>query len=353
MKIDINLKQNPYFVYIDEDISDEYLAKFSKVVVLTNTTLYTLYKDKLKDIIKNKFEVIVIKDGEDYKNLETINYILNELFKLKIDRKSLLIGFGGGVITDMTGFVASIYQRGIKSLYVPTTLLACVDAAVGGKTGINNEYGKNLIGSFYQPSGVYVFTNFFATLGKEELSAAMSEVVKMAILFDKDFFEFLEKIDKNEFLNSKLDKDTIKHIILRSVELKRDVVIADEKETDLRKVLNYGHTFAHILEKQGDYKLYLHGEAVAIGLSMINKLAVNLGFMSKELKDRIDKLLLSFDLPIKSEIDDVNLFYKDLFLDKKSEFNKICFVIAKDFGEFEFFYDIKKEEILNLLSEYK
>lgn len=351
MKININLKQNPYFVYIDEDIDSNFLAKFSKVVVLTNTTLYSLYKDKLKDIIQTKFELIIINDGEDYKNYESVNYILDELFKLKADRKSLLIGFGGGVITDMTGFAASIYQRGIKSLYIPTTLLACVDAAVGGKTGINNKYGKNLIGTFYQPSGVYVFTNFFDTLGKKELSAAMSEVVKMAVLFDKEFFEFLESIDKEKFL--KLDKEVIKHIILRSVELKRDVVISDEKEANLRKVLNYGHTFAHVLEKQGDYKLYLHGEAVAIGLSMINKLAVRLNLMPKELATRIDNLLLNFNLFIDTKIDDENAFYDDLFLDKKSEFSQICFIIARDFGKFEFFYDIKKEDVLKLLSEYK
>jgi len=237
-----------------------------KVAIVTNTTVAALHLETLKSKINaDELFVVTIEDGEEFKNLATVETILNELFDHKLDRKSLLIALGGGVVGDMTGFTASLYQRGIGFVQVPTTLLAQVDASVGGKTGVNNSYGKNLIGAFYQPEAVYIDTEFLKTLPEREFSAGIAEIVKMAVMFDKSYFDFLMEADFRE-------KEVLEKVIQRSVELKAEVVNLDEKESGVRAVLNYGHTFGHVVENETNYNTYLHGEAVAIGIMMINAL---------------------------------------------------------------------------------
>ncbi|MEA2027541.1 MAG: 3-dehydroquinate synthase family protein, partial [Campylobacterota bacterium] len=173
-----------------------YLEFTNKVAVITNETIAPLHLDNLLDHLKApQVTVVTIKDGEEYKNMETIEEILNQLFENRLDRKSTLIALGGGVIGDMTGFCASLYQRGIEFVQIPTTLLSQVDASVGGKTGVNNKYGKNLVGAFYQPSAVYIDPNFLKTLPAREFAAGIAEVIKMAVMFDKEFFEYIKKRD--------------------------------------------------------------------------------------------------------------------------------------------------------------
>jgi len=334
---------------IHYDVTIDQLPKLifdTKVAIVTNDTISSLHLEKLLGKIEApSLHVITIPDGERYKNLATIEKILDELFTHKLDRKSLLIAFGGGVIGDMTGFTASLYQRGIDFVQIPTTLLSQVDASVGGKTGVNNRFGKNLIGAFYQPKAVYIDTDFLATLPSREFGAGIAEIIKMAVMFDLDYFDYLESVDFS-------DKLSLERVIQRSVELKAWVVNQDEKEAGIRAVLNYGHTFAHVIENETAYKQYLHGEAVAIGMVMANRLAVALGLLSLEEETRIKALLLKHNLPTSYTIKDSEAFYAKFFLDKKSANEKIKFILPKGLGDFEVRDDIDKALLIKILNEY-
>ncbi len=293
----------------------------TKVAIVTNPTVSKLHLDKLLASIKGVEPLVVeVPDGEEYKTMDTVLSILDRLFENRFDRKSLLIAFGGGVIGDMTGFSASIFQRGIDFIQIPTTLLSQVDASVGGKTGVNNQFGKNLIGSFYQPKAVYIDPNFLNTLPDREYSAGVAEVVKMAVMFDEEFFRFLQKSDLK-------DRANIEKMIARSVSLKAEVVNQDEKESGIRAVLNYGHTFAHVIENETNYSRYLHGEAVAMGMVMANELAIELGLLSHEEAQKIEELLKRNGLPTRYKIEDIDSFYEHFFLDKKSNRGKISFIL--------------------------
>jgi len=299
-----------------------YLEFKNKIAIITNETIAPLHLDHLLDHLKApQVTVVTIKDGEEYKNMQTIETILDELFENRLDRKSTLIALGGGVIGDMTGFCASLYQRGIEFVQIPTTLLSQVDASVGGKTGVNNRYGKNLVGAFYQPSAVYIDPNFLKTLPPREFAAGIAEVIKMAVMFDKDFFEYIKREDIS-------DPEILKQCIKRSVELKAQVVNQDEKEAGIRAVLNYGHTFAHVIENETQYKTFLHGEAVAIGMVMANELAVELGLLSVSDGIEIEALLARYDLPTSYHIEDLDAFYEHFYLDKKSANNSIKFILT-------------------------
>lgn len=345
MKIDVIFTQTTsqdYSVYIDELTQ---LTLNTKVLIVTNTTVQKLHLQTLLTALKtNECFVVALPDGESYKNFETLSQILEACFEHRLDRKSLLIAFGGGVIGDMTGFAASIYQRGINFIQVPTTLLYQVDASVGGKTGINNAYGKNLIGSFWQPQAVYCETAFLKTLPPREFSAGVAEIIKMAVSFDKDFFQWLETHDLS------IDEN-LKMAIAKSIETKARVVSMDEREEGIRAVLNYGHTFAHVIENQTKYTTYLHGEAVAIGMVMANKLACKLGLLSLEEAKRIQTLLERYALPTAYAIPCVEAFYDAFFLDKKSAHAKIKFILAKGIGGHLISDNVPKELVLESLKE--
>lgn len=346
MKIDINLKDElrNYVVFINELKS----LKFdTKVAIITNPKVAGLHLESLLSLLwcKEKF-IISVPDGEEYKKLSTIEQILEEFFTSKLDRSSVIIAFGGGVISDMAGFVASIYQRGIKFINIPTTLLAQVDASVGGKTGVNNKFGKNLIGSFYQPSAVYCESKFLQTLPKREFAAGVAEAIKMAVMFDKEMFEWLEGANLK-------DEANLEELICKSVLLKAKAVEVDEREKGVRAVLNYGHTFAHVIENETEYKKFLHGEAVAIGMNMANALAVKLGLLSLQEKSRIENLLVKFGLPTRYSVANADSFYKAFFLDKKSENSVIKFILPKGIGGYEIRKDISKDIVMEILSEFR
>lgn len=318
----------------------------TKVVIVTNPTVSGYHLDKLLERVRAKeLHVVTVPDGEKYKTLETVETILDQLFKYKLDRKSLLIAFGGGVIGDMTGFTASLYQRGIGFIQVPTTLLSQVDASVGGKTGVNNQYGKNLIGAFYQPQAVYIDPAFLKTLPPREFAAGVAEIIKMAVMFDKEYFELLEEADLK-------DETTLKEVIKRSVELKARVVNEDEKEAGVRAVLNYGHTFAHVIENETNYTTYLHGEAVAIGIVMANQLAIELGLLSKEDAVRVKSLLEKYALPTNYTIQNVEDFYEHFFLDKKSANNSIKFILPDGIGHYSIQKDIEENIVKKILAQF-
>lgn len=299
----------------------------TKVAIVTNSTVSKLHLDYLLTKISAKeLHVITLKDGEEYKNQESIDTILESLFENRFNRKSMLIAFGGGVIGDMTGFAASIYQRGIDFIQIPTTLLSQVDASVGGKTGMNNKYGKNLVGAFHQPKAVYIDPYFLTTLPSREFGAGVAEIVKMAVTFNKDFFEFLETADLK-------DAKVLQEAIKQAVQTKADVVAKDEKEHGIRAALNYGHTFGHVIENETKYKKYLHGEAVAIGMVMANETAVKMNLMTEKEASRIKSLLQKYELPTTYHIEDTRKFYDAFFLDKKSSDSSITFIIPIGIGD--------------------
>ncbi len=338
-----NSKTADYTIYIDEL---EPIHFDRKVAIVTNPKVAGLHLNRLLEkITARERYIITVPDGESYKNQQRLDLILENLFNHRFDRGSLLIAFGGGVIGDMTGFAASVFQRGIDFIQVPTTLLAQVDASVGGKTGINNRFGKNLIGAFYQPKAVYIETEFLQTLPEREFGAGVAEILKMAVTFDADFFAFLEQADLH-------DRTALAEAIKKSVETKAKVVAADEREKGVRAVLNYGHTFAHVIENLTGYSRYLHGEAVAIGMVMANRLAVKLGLLSVEEANRIKALLKRYGLPTTYSVEDPETFYEAFFHDKKTQDAVITFILPQGIGGYKIVSDLPKEQVLDLLREF-
>ncbi len=346
MNIKVDLKKNIDDSY-DVVIGELKPQHFKKACIVTNPTVSSLHMEYLKSkITADELCIACVPDGEEYKNMDTIEQILSVCFENRLDRSSYLIAFGGGVIGDMTGFAASIYERGCNFIQVPTTLLSAVDASVGGKTGVNNKYGKNLVGSFYQPKGVYIDPYFFKTLPSREFAAGVAEIVKMAVTFDAKFFEFLEGANLRD------DKDALLKAVAKSVEIKAAVVAQDEKEHGVRAVLNYGHTFAHVIESETNYTGYLHGEAVSIGMVMANTLAMRLGKISEEEAQRIKNLLQKYALPTTYGIKDVEAFYDKFFLDKKTKEGTIKFIIPNGIGGFEIIKDTPKNIVMEALNEF-
>jgi len=346
MKIDIELKKeidNSYEVHIGA-LKEMHID--TKVAIVTNPKVSGLHLHYLlSKLTAKEIYIITVEDGESFKTLSTVEKVVNNLFEHKFNRSSVLVALGGGVIGDMTGFAASIYQRGIDFIQIPTTLLSQVDASVGGKTGVNNAYGKNLLGAFHQPRAVYIDPHFLSTLAEREYAAGIAEVVKMAVCFDKEFFEWLEKADLN-------DSEQIKTAIAKSVKTKAMVVSKDEKERGLRAALNYGHTFGHVIENETKYTRYLHGETVAIGMMMANELAARLGMMKTDELMRIKKLLMKYNLPVAYDIKDTEAYYEAFFLDKKSLDTNITFIVPKHLGGVELRSDIPKEIVMDVLSTY-
>ncbi|MDY3113249.1 MAG: 3-dehydroquinate synthase [Helicobacter sp.] len=317
-----------------------------KVLIVTNPKIAGLHLSTLLEKLEAKeIYIHTIPDGENYKNLNTINEILESAFNHRLDRKSTMIAFGGGVIGDMVGFAAGIFMRGIKFIQIPTTLLSQVDSSVGGKTGINNKFGKNLIGLFHQPQAVYIDSSFLKTLPQNEFSAGLAEIVKMAICFDLEFFNFLKTANLD-------DKNTLLEIIYKAVQTKAKVVEEDVFERGIRAALNYGHTFGHVIELQSGYGKYLHGEAVGIGMVMANKLALKLGLLSENENKEILAVLEKFKIPTTYAIKDAESFYNAFFLDKKSLDSKIKFILPSGIGSVCFRDDLQKELILEVLDEF-
>lgn len=346
MQVNIPLKKvvdDSYDILIDELPT---LRFDTKVAIVTNPKVAGLHLGYLLSKISAKeLYIITVPDGEEYKNQTSIDTILESLFIHRFNRKSLLIAFGGGVIGDMCGYAASIYQRGIDFIQIPTTLLSQVDSSVGGKTGMNNGFGKNLIGAFHQPKAVYIDPTFLRTLDAREFGAGMAEIIKMAVTFNKDFFEFLEGADVS-------DTAILQKVIEAAVRTKAGVVAEDEKEHGLRAALNYGHTFGHVIENETNYTGYLHGEAVAIGMVMANVMACKLGFMSLDEAARVENLLKKYSLPTSYEIRDVERFYETFFLDKKSSDSTITFILPQGIGGVTITDRVEKGVVLDVLRQF-
>ena len=321
-----------------------------KIAVVSNPTVFSLYgKPVLNAVKKAKFDAVtvIIPDGEAYKDFLWLQHIYKELLTHKLDRSSALIALGGGVVGDITGFAASTYMRGISYIQIPTTLLAQVDSSVGGKTGVNHKLGKNMIGTFWQPRLVWIDVDTLKTLPKKELVAGIAEVIKYGVIYDKDLFRTLEA-KRDKILN--LDRNILVHIIKRSCEIKADVVSKDERESGLRSILNFGHTIGHAIETATDYKKYLHGEAVAVGMCLEARLSQELEFIDKKAVVRIKKLVDSFGLPSALPTDiDINRILSSMQLDKKAVAGALKFVLPERIGRVRIEEGIKEKIIKKLL----
>ena len=337
-KIEVELKDNPYEIYygsgcfkeINKLIKSKNLP--SNVFVVIDSKFYAKWKTT---IVKNldgkfpKFDFIQINAGEKNKSLKTLEKILQKLIKGNYSRDTLLISIGGGIVGDIAGFAAAVFSRGIKYIQVPTTLLATVDSAIGGKTGVNLEHTKNIVGSIYQPDFVLIDTDFLKTLPRNEILCGTGEIIKYAYLTNEKFYTYvLKNMDKIFSLNKKV----IEEVISECVNYKGSIVANDEKEKGLRKVLNLGHTFAHGIEVEQDHKIK-HGEAVVIGLASALYLSNKVGLLKDERLKRYSLLISKFKNEIKISRYNKHKIYGIMQRDKKNRNNKIKFVLLKKAGE--------------------
>ncbi|HKY71209.1 MAG TPA: 3-dehydroquinate synthase [Nitrospira sp.] len=302
-RIPVQLGERSYEIFLDPGSSRslggrlQRLVEAGKVGVVTDRHVARHYLKPTVDSLKQAgFEPvpIILPPGERTKTLATIGKILDVLATRRFERRSLILALGGGVIGDLAGFAASIYQRGIAYVQVPTTLVAQVDSSVGGKTGVDHRLGKNLIGAFHQPKAVFIDPFMLHTLPRREWVAGLAEVIKYGIIADEAFFSLLES-SMPDLL--KLDAEAVMRAVARSCEIKAEVVTADERESDRRRILNYGHTIGHALESLGGYRRLIHGEAVGIGLVAEAELAVSLGFCSESVSARVRRLVQAAGLP--------------------------------------------------------
>jgi 3-dehydroquinate synthase len=304
----------------------------SRVAIVTNTTIAPLYLEMLQNTLQSIAVTsvpVILPDGEEYKNSETLNLIYDALLKNRCERTTPLIALGGGVIGDMTGYAAATYLRGVPFIQIPTTLLAQVDSSVGGKTGINHPLGKNMIGAFYQPQLVLADTDTLNTLPDTELAAGIAEVIKYGLIRDLPFLEWLEQ--NIEKLQAR-DTATLQYAIARSCQNKAEVVAADERESGERALLNLGHTFGHAIESGVGYGNWLHGEAVAAGTIMAADLSQRLGWISVQDVARIRKLLERAKLPVVAPDLGDDKYLELMGLDKKVEGGKMRFVLLEEIG---------------------
>ncbi len=265
-------------------------------LIVSNETVAPLYLQALKDSFANtQVDTLILPDGEQFKTLEYWSRIIDKLVDIRATRDITLVTLGGGVIGDLGGFAAACYMRGIRFIQVPTSLLAQVDASVGGKTGFNHTQGKNLVGAFHQPVSVLIDIETLKTLPERDFSAGMAEVVKIAAVRDAEFLNWLES--NNKAINAR-EPEVLISLIRRSIVNKAEVVARDERESGVRALLNFGHSFAHALESLTGYTKYLHGEAVAIGMLVATRLSEQRNLCAPGLSDRLGKLLRSFGLPV-------------------------------------------------------
>ena len=311
----------------------EPFVKGVQVLIVTNETIAPLYLDSLTATLQenaSRVESLILPDGERFKNLETISHIYDQLMQLRFDRGCLLVALGGGVVGDMTGFAAATYQRGVRFVQVPTTLLSQVDSSVGGKTGVNHPSGKNMIGAFHQPDTVIIDIDTLATLPEREYIAGLAEVIKYGLIADKPFLDWLAA---NMDALHRRDEAALVEAIAKSCECKAKIVAADERESGIRAILNLGHTFGHAFETATDYKFWLHGEAVGYGMLMALDMSRRLGHISADHEVYARDILRSARLPATPPAVKSDLIRRLMGSDKKVQNGQLRLVLLKTLGE--------------------
>lgn len=324
-----------------------------KAAVVTNTTVAPLYLERLAGVlVRQGFEVvrIVVADGEEHKNSRTLDSIFGALLEHRCGRDCTLIALGGGVVGDLAGFAAATYQRGVQYIQVPTTLLAQVDSSVGGKTAINHPLGKNMIGAFHQPRLVISDMDTLKTLPERELRAGLAEVIKHGLIRDVAFFGWLE--ENIEPLLAR-DPEALSHAVIRSVQIKAEIVGQDERESGLRQLLNFGHTFGHAIEAGLGFGVWLHGEAVAAGMIMAADLSRQLGSLSEADAARIRTLLGRAGLPVATSAIGAQRMQQLMSVDKKARAGRVPFVVLERLGAAVLRTDVPPAAIEHTLSRLK
>ena len=321
----------------------------NKVVVVTNDVVEPLYFPIIsKALAGYDVSKIVIPDGEQHKNLQSFEIIISKLLEMSAARDTTLIALGGGVVGDLTGFVAASFQRGMPFIQIPTTLLSQVDSSVGGKTAVNHPLGKNMIGAFYQPKAVLIDTNSLSTLPEREFAAGMAEVIKYGVIYDSDFFIWLEE-NQQAIKHKKIA--SLQYMIARCCAIKAEIVAIDERESGLRAILNLGHTFGHAIEAEKGYGNWLHGEAVSTGIVLASAVATKMNWLEASEFSRIESLLQAFDLPTVAPGD---MAYEDFVRhmrhDKKVQAGQLFFVIPKGIGKALVTNEISEEVLRIILS---
>jgi 3-dehydroquinate synthase len=350
-KVEVQLGERSYPICINShfnDLAAEY-AQCKQVVIVSNPTVAHHYLKSIESLFTQaKLAHILLPDGEAYKTLESYETVLSFLLQHQFSRDVLLVALGGGVIGDMTGFVAATYQRGVRFLQIPTTLLAQVDSSVGGKTAVNHPLGKNMIGAFKQPVQVLINTQVLTTLPAREFAAGMAEVIKYALIADKDFFSWLSAQQQAILAQDDL---VLAQMIKHCCQMKADIVSRDETEQGERALLNLGHTFGHAIEAHLGYGTWLHGEAVAAGMVMAAKLSLSRGWLVQQDIEQLIHLLEAFQLPTAApENMAIADFLPYMKTDKKVKNGQMRFVLPLAFGVCALKDDVTEDELLQVFA---
>jgi len=335
LRVDLGARSYPIYIgqhLLGQTALTTRYVKGQQVLIVTNETVAPLYLKKTRTAFAN-FETseVILPDGEEYKNLTVLNKIFDTLLSQRFDRQTTLVALGGGVVGDITGFAAACYQRGVPFIQIPTTLLAQVDSSVGGKTGVNHRLGKNMIGAFHQPLCVVIDTNTLRTLDDRQLSAGLAEVIKYGLINDLAFFEWLESHTAALLAR---DFSALSFAIARSCRDKANIVAKDERESGQRALLNLGHTFGHAIETGLGYGVYLHGEAVAIGMCLAAQFSARLGWMSDTDVRRVGALIEKMALPTRIPKGfTVDRMLDLMQVDKKVQAGKLRLVLLEGIGK--------------------
>lgn len=346
-----------YPIYIEKDILDKvpllikkHFKDYSRIVLITNETILEIYKDKIIDLCKSttsNYEIITLKDGEEYKNLDSAELIYSKLIKSNIHRNDIIIPFGGGVIGDIGGYTAATFHRGVKLVHIPTTIIAQVDSSIGGKVVVNYKGIKNVIGSFYQPHMIIMDPVLLTSLDEKQIINGLGEIVKYGLVFDKNILCRLKKIvgDNKDNLQRSIGYKDFEDIIYRCALIKTRVVEKDEFDTGYRNLLNFGHTIGHSIENAGRLKDINHGQAVAMGMIVAIDISIRLGYLNESMKKEVESLYKRLRLPSRIPDIDVDTILNALKYDKKFTGNSNKFILLKNINR-PFFYNNLKTEII-------
>ncbi len=341
--IQVGLAERSYQIIFGQGILPDLGAQLNRVgfpkrvALVSNPAILGHYGQRVLDSLASAgydCSVITVPDGEEYKNLTTLESIYDQLIIERFDRSSGLIALGGGVVGDMAGYAAATFLRGVPFVQIPTTVLAQVDSSVGGKTAVNHRLGKNLIGAFYQPKLVLIDIETLQTLETREISAGIAEIVKYGVIRDSDFFDWLEE---NAAKLLALDPEALLHAVKRSCQIKADIVEIDEREGSVRALLNYGHTFGHAIESLCGYGDWRHGEAVACGMIVAARIALNMGLSDEGANRRVETLLRRFQLPVDVPVFGLNQYVDAMCRDKKMRQGSLTLVLNLGIGNAELF----------------
>lgn len=365
--VTVDLGERSYPIYVEDGCLTnigEFLAKHysgKRTALITDSIVKNYYASPVEKSLKDSgFEVTLVEmpPGEPFKTLSVLESVFDRLIEQRFSRDTVIISLGGGVVGDLAGFAASALLRGVKFVQIPTTIIAQTDSSVGGKVAVNHRLGKNLIGAFYQPLFVFIDPAVLKTLPPREVNAGMSEVIKYGAIKDEAFFTFIE--ENCESLKNLQDIEKIEKAVIRSCEIKAEVVAIDEKESGLRRILNFGHTIGHAIENITGYKVYLHGEAVALGMIAAGWISAELGMLDKDKFERLEKVIRKIDIPnliisdtARNKKTDTRLL-EAVARDKKVKEGKVNFVLLNDIGKTVIRNDVPDEliiEAFNYLTE--